>query len=268
MAAAVALRVLPVGAVSTRRAMHMLERNVMLYRQGWIFLVSGFFEPLFYLLSLGIGLNTLVGGVTVGGATVSYAAFVAPGMLATSAMNGSMLDATFNTFFRLKISHSYDPVLATPLTVDDIAFGELSWCVTRGALYSASFLVCMWILGDTSSPWAILCLPVAILTSLAFACAGMAACTYLRSWQDFDLVMLAVMPMFLFSGTFFPISQYPVWLQDVVRVTPLYQAVALSRGCSLGQFNWAMLGHTVYLIVMSLVGLAITSRRFRGLLTP
>jgi len=262
------LRVLPTGRASARRALHMLERNVMIYRKGWVMLVSGFFEPLFYLLSLGIGLNHLVGGVTVGSTTVSYAAFVAPGMLATSAMNGSMLDATFNTFFRLKISHSYEPVLATPLTVDDVALGELSWCVTRGAMYSASFLVCMWILGDTSSPWAILCLPVAILTSIAFACAGMAACTYLRSWQDFDLVMLAVLPMFLFSGTFFPITQYPPWLQVVVRATPLYQAVALSRGCSLGQFDWAMLAHVAYLVIMALVGLSITTRRFQRLLNP
>ena len=268
MAASVAMRIVPAGTFGSRRALRMLERNVLIYRKGWIFLVSGFFEPLFYLLSLGLGLNHLVGGVNVGSTTISYAAFVAPGMLATSAMNGAMLDATFNTFFRLRVSHTYDAVLATPLSVEDIALGELSWCVTRGALYSVSFLVCMWALGDTSSGWAILCLPVAVLISLAFACAGMAACTYLRSWQDFDLVMLALLPMFLFSGTFFPITLYPTWLEYFVRATPLYQGVALARGCSLGVFNWAMVGHVAYLSVMSLVGLVITSRRFRGLLTP
>jgi lipooligosaccharide transport system permease protein len=268
MGASSALRLFPPGALGSRRALHMLERNVMLYRKGWIYLLSGFFEPLFYLLSLGIGLNHLIGGVTVGSTTVTYAAFVAPGMLATSAMNGSMLDATFNTFFRLRVDHSYEPVMATPLSVGDIALGELSWCVTRGALYSISFLFCMWILGDTQSPWAILCLPTAVLISLAFACAGMAACTYLRSWQDFDLVMLAILPMFLFSGTFFPISLYPTWLQIVVRMTPLYQGVALARGFSLGVFNWAMLGHVAYLAIMSFAGLVMTSRRFRGLLTP
>jgi lipooligosaccharide transport system permease protein len=268
MAASATLRIIPAGAFGSRRALHMLERNVMLYRKGWLFLVSGFFEPLFYLLSLGIGLNHLVGGVAVGSTSVSYAAFVAPGMLATSAMNGSMLDATFNTFFRLRVDHSYEPVMATPLSVEDIALGELSWCVTRGALYSTSFLVCMWALGDTQSPWALLCLPTAILTSLAFACAGMAACTYLRSWQDFDLVMLAILPMFLFSGTFFPISQYPTWLEYVVRATPLYQGVALARGFSLGQFDWAMIGHVAYLAIMSFLGLLMTSRRFKRLLTP
>jgi lipooligosaccharide transport system permease protein len=262
------LRVIPPGAFGSRRAVHMLERNMLLYRKGWQYLVSGFFEPLFYLLSLGIGLNHLVGGIPVGSTTVSYAAFVAPGLLATSAMNGAMLDATFNTFFRLKVNHSYEPVMATPLTVEDIAVGEMSWCVVRGALYSVSFLVCMWALGDTESPWAILCLPTAALISLAFACAGMACCTFLRSWQDFDLVMLAILPMFLFAGVFFPIEQYPTWLEYVVRATPLYQGVALSRGFSLGIFDWAMVGHVVYLLVMSFIGIVATARRFRGLLSP
>jgi lipooligosaccharide transport system permease protein len=268
MALAATLRVFPAGAFGSRRAVHMLERNALIYRKGWYFLVSGFFEPFFYLLSLGIGLNHLIGNVHVAHTAVTYAAFVAPGMLATSAMNGSMLDATFNTFFRLRVDHTYDSVMATPLSVEDIALGELSWCLTRGSLYSVSFLVCMWALGDTQSGWAILCLPIAILTSLAFASAGMAACTFLRSWQDFDLVMLALLPMFLFSATFFPIDQYPGWLQLVVRATPLYQGVALARGCNLGVFNWAMTGHVGYLVVMSFAGIVMTSRRFRKLLTP
>ncbi len=268
MAAGVVLRVVPPGAFGSRRGIHMLERNAMIYRKGWYFLLSGFFEPLFYLLSLGIGLNHLIGTVDVGSKVVTYAAFVAPGMLATSAMNGSMLDATFNTFFRLKVDHTYDSVMATPLSVEDIALGELSWCLTRGSMYSISFLVCMWALGDTLSPWAVLCLPVAILTSLAFASAGMAACTFLRSWQDFDLVMLAMLPMFLFSGTFFPISLYPAWLEIVVRATPLYQGVALARACNIGVFSWADVGHVGYLVAMSLAGILATSRRFRKLLTP
>lgn len=265
---AATLRVFPPGAFGSRRSLHMLERNALIYRKGWYFLLSGFFEPFFYLLSLGIGLNHLIGTVHVGATAVTYAAFVAPGLLAVSAMNGSMLDATFNTFFRLKVDHTYDSVMATPLTVEDIAAGELSWCLTRGSLYSTSFLVCMWALGDTLSPWAVLCLPVAILTSLAFASAGMAACTFLRSWQDFDLVGLALLPMFLFSGTFFPISQYPGWLAVVVRATPLYQGVALARGCSFGVFNWADVGHVGYLVALSLGGMLVTSRRFRRLLTP
>jgi lipooligosaccharide transport system permease protein len=265
---AATLRIVPPGAFGSRRAVHMVERNAMIYRKGWYFLVSGFFEPFFYLLSLGIGLNHLIGTVQVGSTVVTYAAFVAPGLLAVSAMNGSMLDATFNTFFRLKVDHTYDSVMATPLSVEDIAAGELGWCLARGSLYSLSFLVCMWVLGDTLSPWAVLLFPVAILIAFAFASAGMAACTYLRSWQDFDLVGAALMPMFLFSGTFFPIDQYPTWLELVVRITPLYQGVALARSCNLGLFSWADVGHVAYLATMSFVGMLVTSRRFRRLLTP
>ncbi len=268
MGALAALRVVPAGMLSSRRSLRMLENDWFRYRRGWYFLVTGFFEPLFYLLSLGIGLNHLVGRLHVGGAAITYAAFVAPGMLATSAMNGSMLDATFQTFFRLRVDHTYDSIMTTPLSVEDIALGELAWCLTRGSLYSVSFLVCMWGLGDTLSPWAILCLPAAILTSLAFASAGMACCTWLRSWQDFDLVLLALLPMFLFSGTFYPIALYPGWLQLVVRCTPLYQGVALARGANLGIIDLAFAGHAAYLLAMSLVGMAATARRFRKLLQP
>lgn len=268
MGATATLRVIPPGLFGSRRSVRMLENDWFRYRKGWYFLVSGFFEPLFYLLSLGIGLNHLVGHSHLLGPGLTYAAFVAPGMLATSAMNGSMLDATFNTFFRLRVDHTYDSIMTTPLTVEDIALGELWWCLTRGSLYSISFLVCMWGLGDTLSPWAALCLPVAVLIALAFASAGMACCTWLRSWQDFDLVMLALLPMFLFSGTFYPISLYPGWLQLVVRCTPLYQGVALARACNLGTLDWALLGHVAYLLAMSLLGMVLVSRRFRKLLQP
>ena len=240
----------------------------MTYRRQWLLFVSGFFEPLFYLLSIGIGLNSLVGPLRLNGGVVSYAQFVAPGMLATSAMNGAIIDMLYNTFWKLKISHTYDPVLATPLDVNDIALGEVLWSLTRGAIYSASFLVCMVALGDYRSPWVVLSLPAAILTSFAFSCVGLAACTWLRSWQDFDTVALVQLPFFLFSGTFFPIAQYPGWLAAIVTWSPLYQAAALLRSCSFGQFSWASLWHVVYLLLMGLVGLVVAGRRFRRILAP
>ena len=149
-----------------------------------------------------------------------YTAFVAPGLLASSAMNGAMLDSTFLVFFKLKIAKTYDAMLSTPLGVNDVALGELSWCVLRGALYSAAFLAIMAILGYIVSPWAVLCWPAAILISLAFASAGMAGTTYMRTWQDFDMVSLAFIPLFLFSATFYPLTVYPGWLQAVVQVHP------------------------------------------------
>ena len=252
----------------SRRSLRVLERNALVYRSQWLMLVSGFFEPLFYLLSIGVGLNHLVGDLHVQGRVVSYATFVAPGMLATTAMNGAMIDTIFNTFFKLKVSHTYDAVLATPLDVTDVALGEVWWALARATVYAASFIVCMAILGDAGSAWVVLCWPGAILTSLAFSCIGLAACTYVRSWQDFDLVTLVQLPLFLFSATFFPITLYPRWIGAIVSCSPLYQSASLLRGLSLGQFDWMMVFRAGYLVVIALIGLRIAARRFRRILTP
>ena len=252
----------------SRRSLRVLERNALVYRSQWLMLVSGFFEPLFYLLSIGVGLNHLVGDLHVQGRVVSYATFVAPGMLATTAMNGAMIDTIFNTFFKLKVSHTYDAVLATPLDVTDVALGEVWWALARATVYSASFIVCMAILGDAGSAWVVLCWPGAILTSLTFSCIGLAACTYVRSWQDFDLVTLVQLPLFLFSATFFPITLYPRWLGAIVSCSPLYQSASLLRGLSLGQFDWMMVLRAGYLVVIALIGLRIAAQRFRRILTP
>jgi lipooligosaccharide transport system permease protein len=265
---AVALRITPLSLLGGRSAVRVLERNILVYRRSWIFIISGFFEPLFYLLSIGIGLSHLVGAIPVDGRLVPYTVFVAPGLLASSAMNGAMLDSTFLVFMKLKIAKTYDAMLATPLGVGDIALGELSWCVLRGALYSGAFLCIMAALGYVSSPWAVLCWPGAILISLAFASVGMAGTTYMRTWQDFDIVSLAFIPLFLFSATFYPLTVFPGWLQAVVRCTPLYQGVVLERSADLGIFTWSLLIHIAYLGAMAVGGVMITNRRLGRLLLP
>jgi lipooligosaccharide transport system permease protein len=126
----------------------------------------------------------------------------------------------------------------------------------------------MAILGYIVTPWAVLCWPAAILISLAFASAGMAGTTYMRTWQDFDMVSLAFIPLFLFSATFYPLTVYPGWLQAVVRCTPLYQGVVLVRAADLGIFAWTLLLHIAYLLVMAVVGVMITRRRLGALLLP
>jgi lipooligosaccharide transport system permease protein len=263
-----ALRITPLAALGGRHAARVLERNFLVYRRSWIFIISGFFEPLFYLLSIGVGLSHLVGPIPVDGRLVAYTAFVAPGLLASSAMNGAMIDSTFLVFMKLKIAKTYDAMLATPLSVGDVALGELSWCVLRGTLYSGAFLVIMTALGYVVSPWAILCWPAAVLISIAFASAGMAGTTYMRTWQDFDMVSLAFIPLFLFSATFYPLTVFPGWLQAVVRCTPLYQGVVLVRAADLGLFNWTLLLHILYLVVMAVGGVIVTRRRLGQLLLP
>jgi lipooligosaccharide transport system permease protein len=261
-------RLTPVSLFGSRRALRLVERNVLVYRRGWVFLVTGFFEPFFYLLSIGLGLNHLVGGLEAGGRVVAYTAFVAPGLLATSAMNGALFDATFNIFFKLKITKTYDAVLATPMAVADVALGELIWTLIRAGMYSGAFLVVLAGLGYALTPWVVLCYPAALLVGYAFSAAGMAATSYMRSWQDFDRISLAVIPLFLFSATFYPLAVYPGWLQLLVRFTPLYQGVALVRDLDAAAWSWALLGHAAYLAAMGTAGLAVTARRFAQLLLP
>jgi lipooligosaccharide transport system permease protein len=259
-------RIVPPGALGTRRARHLFERNLLVYRRGWMIILSGFFEPLFYLLSIGVGIGRLVGPVSVDGRTLDYTAFVAPALLASSAMNGAIYDSTFNIFFKLKYQKTYDAVLATPMAVGDIALGEIGWALARGTLYACAFVVVMLGIGLVLSPWAVLAIPAALLIGFAFAGAGMACTSFMRSWQDFDLVQLVVLPLFLFSATFYPLATYPVALRWVVRGTPLYQGVAILRPLTTGAVGPVLLVHAAYLLAMGMVGLLVASRRLGRLL--
>jgi lipooligosaccharide transport system permease protein len=250
-----------------RGGLPLVERNARAYRHLWVLLITGVLEPLFYLLSVKVGLGALVGPVTgPGGRTVGYTEFVAPALLATSSMNGAVYDSTFNVFHKLKYAKVYDAALATPLGPGDIALGEITWALCRGLLYAIMFLAVMAALGLVHSGWLLLAIPASVLIGFAFAGLGMAATTYMRSWKDFDFVILATLPMFLFSSTFYPLSVYPRALQIVVECTPLYQAVALLRGLALGDVTPSMVGNAAYLAVLGLSGLYVASRRIRRLL--
>jgi lipooligosaccharide transport system permease protein len=268
------LRVVPltllrarVAGLGGRSSIHLLERHALAYRHAWSVLLSGFFEPLFYLLSIGVGIGGLVGTVTgPGGRPVGFTSFVAPALLATSSMNGAVMDSTFNVFFRLKYSKSYDAALATPMRSGDIALGEIGWALIRGGLYAVAFMVVMLAMGLTHSAWAVAAVPAALLIAFAFAGAGMSATTFMSSWQHFEFIMLATLPMFLFATTFFPLSVYPRPLQVVVECTPLYQGVALLRGMILGVVGPGLLWHAAYLALMGLAGLYLAGRRVSRLL--
>ncbi len=268
------LRVLPLQVLRSRAAGlggrgsgHLIERHARAYRHAWLVLVSGLAEPLFYLFSIGVGIGELVGQVTgPGGRPVGFTSFVAPALLATSSMNGAVFDSTFNVFFRLKYNKFYDAALATPMRPGDIALGEIGWALIRGGLYAASFLVIMLLLGLVHSAWAVAALPVALLIGFGFAGAGMAATTFMRSWQHFEFILLATLPMFLFSTTFFPLSVYPRPLQIVVECTPLYQGVSLMRGLTLGVVGPGLIWHAAYLALMGLAGLRVAGWRISRLL--
>lgn len=258
-----------IAPIPAGRALRVVERQLVVYKTLWPVFLVGFVEPLLFLGSIGIGVGKLVHTLPGPfGAPVSYASFVAPALLATAAMNGAVIDTTFGFFINYKYRKTYDGMLATPLRVVDVAVGEVGWALLRGALYSTVFLITMVIFGYVHSPWAILAAPTAVLIGLAFGSAGLAASTWMRSFIDFDFVTLALVPLFLFSAVFFPLSRYPEWLQTVVRITPLYQGVAIERRLVFGPPGLATLGHAVYLAVMAAVGIVLASRRLRVLLQP
>jgi lipooligosaccharide transport system permease protein len=253
-------------AIALGRGALLFERNLMVYRRTWLLIVSGFFEPLFYLFSMGIGLGHYVGKLPVEGVgLVSYGSFVAPALLASAAMNGAAYEC-INIFFKLKYAKTYDAMLSTPVGPTDIAAGEVTWTLFRGLLYAVGFLVVVAALGLVLSPWAILAIPAALLIGFGFAGVSVAGATYMRSWQDFDIFGLVQLPLFLFSATFYPLSVYPPALQWVVRCTPLYNATALMRALMLGGVGWTQLVNVAYLATMGLIGLAITNRRIAKLL--
>ncbi len=261
---ALAARILPSGLVLPRRARYVVERNAIVYRRIWMVILSGFFEPLFYLFAIGIGVGRLVGEVD--GTGVDFATFVAPGLLAASAMNGAVYESTMNIFGKLKWGKVYDAILATPVDTLDVAVGEIAWSQVRGLVYACGFLVVMVVMGLTASPLALLAVPAAVLIGFAFGAVGMAATTFMRSWQDFGKVQLVILPLFLFSAVFFPAEVLPEPVRPLLLLSPLYHGVELVRALVLGLPSLATLGHAAFLLVMGTVGAVVAARRFDGLL--
>jgi len=255
-----------VTTIALPRGAALFERNARAHRSHFLIIFSGFFEPLFYLLSMGVGLGHFVGKVPgPNGELISYASFIAPALLATAAMNGAIYDSS-SVFWKMKYMKLYDSVLSTPLGPIDVAVGETSWALFRGLLYAIAFLTTVSVLGHVHSAWAVLALPAALLVGFAFAGMGIAGATFMRTWQDFEFLNLVQLPMFLFSATFYPLSVYPGWLQVVVRCTPLYNAISLIRGLMLGVVGWYQLVNVLYLLLFGAIGVRIAERRVGKLL--
>jgi len=257
---------------SAGRVGAVVGRNIGAMRSGpsyLLVLLSGLAEPLLYLLSIGVGVGALIGTMELDdGSRVPYAVFVAPAMLAVSAMSGALAETTFNFFHKMKYARLYDAVLATPVGPFELVLGELTWAMIRGALYSGIFLAVMVALGLVPAPGAAAAFPAALLVGLAFGGFGAAISTYLRGWEDFDLVSTGQFALFLFSGTFVPVRDYPAVLEVVVRLTPLYHAVELLRGLALWRLEWGLLASLAYLVVMALGGLWLASRRLARFMFP
>ena len=249
------------------RAHVLLERSWMAFKNSaWIAVLSGFFEPVLYLLSFGYGLGHLIGTITLpGGRVVSYAMFIAPGLLATSAMNGAIYDSTWNVFFKLKFDRIYQGMLQTSLGATDVALGEIGWALIRGLAYTLGFMCIAVPAGLIPSWWGILAIPGAVLIAFGFASIGMAITSCFTTFQQMDLINIVMLPLFLFSGSFYPLTVYPGYLQAILKLSPLWQAIEMIRDLTLGVVSLGILWHVLYFAVMVAIGVTATSKRLTKL---
>jgi lipooligosaccharide transport system permease protein len=255
-----------VGSLYAGNARSVVLRGLRATRStNYVVVATGFVEPIFYLLSLGVGLGSFVGAVAYGGHQVPYAAYIAPALLAVSAMNGAIYDSTWNVFFKMHFGRLYQGMLATSLGPLDVALGEILLALLRGGAYAVAFLVIMQCFGLNLAWTALLALPAVLLIAFGFASLGMGITSYMKTFQHMDWINFALLPMFLLSATFSPLSVYPVPVQWIIEAFPLWHGVELLRGLTTGILDPAVLIHIAYFLVMIALGLVFTTRRLRAL---
>jgi len=256
-----------VRALYAGNARAVVGRGLLATRStNWIIVLTGVFEPVFYLLALGVGLGSYITGMTdAAGNSIPYAAYIAPALLATAAMNGAIYDSTWNVFFKMHFGKLYQGMLATSLGPLDVALGEISLALLRGAAYGTTFLLVMQALGLNLSWTALLALPAVLLIAFGFASLGMGITSYLKTFQQMEWIQFVMLPMFLFSATFYPLTVYPEPIQWFIQALPLWHGVELLRGLTTGAITGAMLVHVLYFAIMIAAGLVFTTRRLRAL---
>lgn len=271
ISAAVAIAERQIGKPGERfyagRSRVILERSLIAFKSStWFAVLSGFLEPLLYLFSFGYGVGKLIGDITMpNGTVISYAMFIAPGLLATSAMNGAIYDSTWNVYFKLNESKLYQGMLATSLGPLDVALGEIMSALLRGFVYALGFMSVAVPMGLIPSWWGVLVVPAAVLIAFGFASLGMAITSYFKSYQQMGLINISLLPIFLFSGSFYPLTVFPDWAQIIIKCLPLWHAIELVRNLSLGFISLGLLSHIAYFLAMITLGLFFTTKRLNAL---
>ncbi len=252
--------------VSPGHALAVWQRNFAMYRRTWkLNLLPNFFEPLLYLVSIGIGVGYYVSEMR----GMPYVEFLAPGLVAVAAMNGASFEVTYNAFVRMNFEKVYDAMLTTPIQPEDVLAGEVLWAVTRASIYGGCFFVVVVAAGLAPLPGALLALPLIPLTGLLFASLGIAFSLRIPTIDLFSFYFtLFLTPLFLFSDVFFPLEERlsAAWLR-VAEVLPLLHPVRLVRSALRGEFGAVLLWDLAYVLVLSGVLLGIAARVTRRRLT-
>ncbi|PLY00766.1 MAG: ABC transporter permease [Desulfuromonas sp.] len=249
------------------RVLRVWQRNFSIYKQNWkISFVPPLFEPLLYILAFGVGLAVMVGEFEYGGQTLSYTTFIAPALVAVAIMHNAFFETTYNSYVRMYYQKTFDALLATPLNLEEIILGEMIWAATKSVIATTLMATVISLCGFFEFPGALLLLPLAALGGLLFASLGMICTALVPGIETFNLpIFLGITPMFLFSGTFFPLQNLPGWAQTLAAFLPLTHLVALVRGCSLqvwsGELWLSLLYLTVAVLLLLPLAIALMVRR-------
>ena len=260
--------VLPVLGVALpgRRTFRVWQRNRDVFVRLWkAEFIGPIIEPIIMFLALGLGLGTYV---QLGGDR-DYIAFLGPGVLAMFTMFQASFEALWSAYFRLDQQGTYDAILATPVRAEEIVAGEVTWAATRGAMNAVVILAVMTLLtpfyGTLESPLALLAVPISFLTGVIFASFGQAYVSQARSVSQLNYFFsLFILPMFWFSGGFFPMDELPEWARTAAWFIPLYHTIELNRGVITGDLGWAHLGHLAWLLAVAPPALWLALRLMRG----
>jgi lipooligosaccharide transport system permease protein len=235
----------------SRRFLRVWQRNSVVYRKTWkINFLPPLLEPFLYLAAFGVGLGVMVGRINYAGTNIPYTTFIAPALIAVNIMQSAFFETTFASFVRMFYQKTFDGMLATPLSVDEVITGELLWGATKAAIGTFLMMLVISAFGLLHYPDAILLLPIAFLGGMAFACVGMIFTAIVPAIEVFNLpIFLFITPMFLFGGTFFPLTNLPAWAQVVAHALPLTHLVELCRGVALGGLRSSLIYSLLYLIL-------------------
>lgn len=249
----------------SRRFRRIWQRNFLVYRQIWqISFLPPLLEPILYLVAFSVGLGALVGYISYGSREISYALFIAPALLAINIMQNAFFETTYASFVRMYYQKTFDAMMATPLNLEEIIAGEIIWGATKAVIATTLMLAVISLFGLIAYPGGLLIIPLALLGGLAFGAVGMYFTGIVPHIELFNLPMfLFVTPMFLFSGTFFPLEQLPAWAQHLALVFPLTHLVQLTRAAAYNEFGSSLLWSVGYLLLLLAIFFPIAINKMR-----